>query len=204
MPGQTFLNECEGAAVARLLSLLGCGEQAACLAFDRLGSMVPAQFLALSAIADDERIHDALVHGLLVQLPQVPNGDPALLAMRRLHCRLGQMDTVMQCAGIAALDSAVCTLLSFLLRSWTESPSLGSLGAVLRRIRGDEVRHVIVTREIALTSPRDSVIRDAGARAREEMGAALALAGDHFEQLGFDPDTLLRAIVRLPDGLLSA
>jgi hypothetical protein len=204
IPVAVCLDDEHGAALAHLLSLLGCGEQAACLAFDRLGAGIAAQRQALASIADDERVHDALVRGLLDQLPTVQTDDAAHTAMRRVHCRLGQSDETLQCAGIAALDSAVCTLLSALLRNQTAFPASDGAGAVLRRIRDDEARHVMITREIALTSSRHSMIRDAGARARQELGAALALAADHFEQLGFDPDTLLRAIVRLPDGLLSA
>ncbi len=188
--------------LARLLSLLGCSEEAACLSFEQLQRAHPAAHDALGAIAQDERHHDALLRGLLARLPDPGPQTPALAAMRRVHSSLGRSDSGLQCAAIVALDSAVCVLLSQMLRC---GPGL-AMGAPLRdalgRIRDDEARHVAVTRAIALCDGRRRQLRDVAAQLRVDLADALALAADDMEVLGFDPDPLLAAVGRLPAGLL--
>ncbi|WP_068077674.1 hypothetical protein [Novosphingobium lentum] len=185
-----------------MLSLLGCGEEAACLSFDRLQRMAPAAHDALAAVARDERVHDALLRGLLARLPPAGPNSRALVAMRSVHKGLGQGDPGLQCAGIAALDSAVCTLLSGMLRRGTHLPWHGPLRAVLRKIRDDEARHVAVTQAIALRNGETNKLRAAAAQLRHDLVVALTLAGNDFEALGIDPDRTLAAIAGLPTGLL--
>lgn len=193
-----------GLALSRLLALLGCGEEAACLAFDRLQGSAPHHALALASVAHDERVHDALLRGLMQSLPPTPTAFPAIAAMRGIHIRLGRSCLLAQCAGIAALDSAVCTLLSALLKAGSNIPPLSPLRPVLRRIRDDEARHVALTRRIALTGKNIAVQRDVAARTRHDLALVLEDVAGDFEQLGADPATLLASITRLPDGLLSA
>lgn len=188
--------------LARLLSLLGCGEEAACLSFDRLQRMHPAARGALGSIAQDERHHDALLRGLLARLPGPGPETLALAAMRRIHTELGCSDPGLQLAAIVALDSALCLLLSQLLRRGSAVAMCAPLRNSLSRIRSDEARHVAVARAIALSDGRRRQLRDVAAKLRADLAAALVLAADDLELLGFDPDRMLPAIGRLPSGLL--
>ena len=190
--------------LGRLLALLGCGEEAACLSFDRLQMIVPNHARMLASIAEDERRHDAMLQGLLAELQVEPPCQAAMTGMRRIHARLGRTAVFGQCAGIAALDSAVCTLLSALLRPGTGIPLYTGLHKALRRIRNDETRHVAITRGIALTSNTLPQLRDVAARTRSDLAHALAHVANDFGQLGVDPVPLLARIARLPDGLLTA
>ncbi len=192
------------APLGRLLALLGCGEEAACLAFDRLQSLAPSHVHALASIALDERSHDAMLQGIMAGMQPEPPCQPAMAAMRRIHVRLGRSPLLGQCAGIAALDSALCTLLSALLGTASHIPQASGLHAVLRRIRDDEARHVAITRDIALTSPTFPQLRDLAARTRRDLADALAHVADDFEQLGINPMPLLARVACLPNGLLSA
>ena len=188
--------------LARLLSLLGCSEEAACLSFEHLQRLHPAAHDALGAIACDERYHDALLRGLLAQLPDAGPVTPALAAMRRVHTSLGRSDPGLQCAAIVALDSALCLLLSQLLRRGSVVALCAPLRISLSRIRDDEARHVAVTRAIALSGGSRRQLREVASEFRAELAAALTMAGDDLELMGLDPDRTLATIGRLPMGLL--
>ena len=188
--------------LARLLSLLGCSEEAAYLSFEHLQRLHPAAHDALGAIAQDERQHDALLRGLLARLPDPGPVTPALAAMRGVHTGLDRSDPRLQCAAIVALDSALCLLLSQMLRRGSAVAMCAPLRNSLSRIRDDEARHVAVTRAIALSEGRRRQLRDVAAQLRADLASALALAADDLELLGFDPDRMLAAIGRLPSGLL--
>lgn len=193
-------------ALARLIPLLGCGEEAAALAFDGLacsGSVSPVAAVTLQAIAAEERIHEDLMRGLAAALPRT-DAENTLRAARRLHVSLGAGSTVMHLARIAALDAAVCTILSRLLR--LNSPLLASrqVHSTLSRIRRDEARHVAVSRALVLETGGSQSLRAVGAEARLALARVLMLEGDAFETLGVDPAALERDIARLPDKLLAA
>lgn len=191
-------------ALARLVALLGCGEEAACLSFDRLQALVPAQRFALARVAADERIHDALLGGLSASLPNARPPARALSAMRSLHASLGRGSLAEQCAGIAALDSAVCLLLSHLLARCAMVRPIGEARAVLQRIRHDEARHVVVTRTIAMQADAQPVLLKMAERARYDLATALTHAADDLEAVGVDAGVALAAIAKVPRGLFPA
>ena len=192
-------------ALARLVPLLGCGEEAAALAFDGLASSDgdPATAAALNAIADEERVHDALLQGLAASLSVVPTA-ALRRAARRFHIDLGRGSTLAHLARIAAIDAGVCTILSRLLRR--TSPVAGDrvVANMLARIRSDETRHVRLSRSLVLARADGRRFEDVAQSAREALANVLMLADDAFEALAVDPAKLRADIYRLPRGLLGA
>ena len=199
------LSSAKAGALSQLLPLLGCGEEAAALAFDALadGAEDDAASIALRTIADEEQVHKGLIAGLIVALPP-PHGQAAVLrAAQRFHIRLAAGGNTAHLAKIAAVDAAVCTVLSRLLRPRAPLTADAGITAILRRIHRDEARHVRVSRVLAgrcETPPRLDALAEP---ARVALANVLGLAGDAFEVLGVDPRTLLDDCGRLPRGLFA-
>ncbi len=194
------------AALGRLIPILGCGEEAATLAFDglaRAGVAEPSVVLALRRVAAEEQLHDALMHRLALMLPQ-PRDERAVRVARRMHIQLSDGGFLAHLARIAALDSAVCTIFSRLLRPGLSLACCPEIASMLGRIRRDEARHVALTRSIVLAHGTSARLRDFGANARTALAGVLAMEADAFEALEVDADGLVRAVSRLPDGLLTA
>jgi hypothetical protein len=200
------LDEGSARALATLIPLLGCGEEAAALAFDGLAENQADDFAAnaLEQIALEERVHDYLMHQLQSCLPEVPQRTAMMRAARRFHVELGLGDPGLHLARIAALDSAVCLILSRLIRDGTPIRSDPAVYGILRRIRDDEARHVRVSRTVALATGNRRVMKNAAMAARDALASILTLAEDAFEALKVDPAALERDIRRLPDGLFTA
>jgi hypothetical protein len=196
----------QASALARLVPLLGCGEEAAALAFDGLAGSCgddPATTLALRKIAAEERIHEQIMHGLAAALPEVAKQDDIMRAARRLHVQLGAGGARLHLAKIAALDAAVCTVLSRLLRPCGALSSDPEVHALLSRIRRDEARHVSLSRALVLSAGASVKLRDVGAAARRALANVLMLEASAFEALGVDPLELERDVAVLPNGLLA-
>ena len=192
-------------ALAELLPLLCCGEEAAVVGFDRLGQaggFDPDMRGTLRKIADDERQHDAILRGLCAALPASAQDRAVQHRARRFHLSLPRGGTVLHLARIAGLDAAVCTILSGLLRPGAALSRDVVVCAALTHIRKDETRHVVVSRGIALAAADRQAVRNAAAEARGALAELLAYGANAFEALGIDPDRLLLDIERLPDGLL--
>lgn len=200
------LRDREAQALAELLPLLGCGEEAAAMAFDALADTVshPGAGPALAQIAAEERMHDALLRQLQMALPAPSNVRATISASRRFHIRLCVGGTTAHLARIAALDAAVCTILSRLIRPGTAVATDPVAFTVFRRIRDDEARHVALSRRLALAGADAVVLRDIGAATRGSLADILVLAAPAFDALGVDPDALDRSLRRLPNGLLRA
>ena len=192
-------------ALAALVPLLGCGEEAAVVGFDRLSRASGLDHRArtlLQNIADEERNHDAMLRSLRAALPRVVEDAAAQQRTRRLHLSLSRGGTVLHLARIAGLDAAVCTILSRLLRPGRALSNDDCVRSVLSHIRSDETRHVLVSRDLALAAPHRQAVRSAAAEARAGLAELLAYGADAFEVLGVDPDRLVRDIGYLPNGLL--
>lgn len=192
-------------ALAHLVPLLCCGEEAAVVGFDRLGQaggLDPDLRGTLRKIADDERRHDAILRGLCAALPASTQDRAVQHRARNFHLSLPRGGTVLHLARIAGLDAAVCTILSRLLRPGAAISRDDGVHAVLTHIRKDETRHVMVSRGIALAAADRQAVRSAAAEARGALAELLAFGADSFEGLGIDPDRLLSDVKRLPDGLL--
>ncbi len=202
----SHLREDHAAALARLVPILGCGEEAASLAFDGLARANAADKVASAAlrqIAADERIHDGMMHALADVLPAI-SGEASIRAARRLHIQLGTGGTAIHLARIAALDAAVCTILSRMLRPSVSLAADAFVHGTLSRIHRDEARHVALSRALVLASGTTAQLRDVGAQARGALASVLMLEADAFETLQIDPAALERDVSRLPDGLLCA
>lgn len=192
-------------ALAELVPLLCCGEEAAVVGFDRLsraGGLACCARAVMLTIADDERRHDAMLHSLRAALPHYVQNPAIRDRARQLHLDLSRGGTVLHLARIAGLDAAVCTILSRLLRPGLSLSSDASVRSVLNHIRGDETRHVLVSRGVALAAPDRRAVRSAAAEARTGLAELLTFGEDAFEALGVDPDRLVRDIACLPNGLL--
>lgn len=200
------LDDPSATALATLIPLLGCGEEAAALAFDGLAKSAVDDVgrYALRAISADERVHDALLRALAAQLPDGPDATQLRRATRRFHINLGRGGPALHFARIAAVDAAVCTILSRLLRPELPLARDPVTLATFTRIRSDEVRHVAVSRGLAKGRASRRELDDVGAAARAALAAILELGGDAFESLGVAPEALFRDVAKLPDGMFSA
>jgi hypothetical protein len=197
----------EGAAhaLAGLLPILGCGEEAAGLAFYDLADGEDAEAAkVLRHVAAEEQIHDGLIQAMAAGLPAPPDQTRLRAMSRRFHLELGRGDPAIRLARIAALDSAVCLLLSRLLRPGTPLAEDATLAPVLRRIARDEARHVRITREFAIGRMSETSLQTEGSMVRERLGTLLGEAGDAFEALSFDPRWLQTDVARLPAALYRA
>jgi rubrerythrin len=206
-PLRIQLDDRPGAALAALLPLLGCGEEAAGMAFDGLAECHAGDdqaALTLRAIAEEERRHDLLIRLLQRGLPAPMPDAVAIEAARRFHIGLVRGGAALHLARIAALDSAVCTMFGRLLRPRGSIAADPEVASVLRRIHRDEARHVRVARKLALETGSPPAMRDAAAAARDGLANILRLASAAFEDMQIDPASLDRDIRRLPDGLLTA
>ena len=203
--GIVALDDLSARALATLIPLLGCGEEAAALAFDGLAESADDDVgrYALRAIAAEERVHDALLRGLAAQLPDGSDAKKLQRAARRFHIDLGRGGPALHFARIAAVDAAVCMILSRLLRAGLPLARDPVTLATLARIRSDEARHVAVSRGMAAGRASRRDLDDVGAAARGALAGILELGGAAFESLGVAPEALLRDVARLPDGMFA-
>lgn len=192
-------------ALAKLVPLLGCGEEAAALAFDGLAARDgdPATAAALRAIAEEERVHDSLLHSLSEALPAVST-EALQQQARRFHIHLGRGSTLAHLARIAAIDAGVCLILSRLLRPGAPVSGDPAVARMLARIRMDETRHVRLSRSLVLERADGRRFEDIAAAAREALADVVMLAANAFESLAVDPARLQADLRSLPQGLLRA
>lgn len=203
-PCALALDDESAGALAELLPLLGCGEEAAIASFGRLAldsSLEADARAALHAIAIDERRHDALLCGLRDALPMPPSNPALRRASRQFHLAISQGGAQVHLARIAGVDAAVCTVLSRLLGSASTVANDPGVARVLGHIRRDEARHVHTSREIAIAALGRSRARDAAAEARAGLADLLALGAGAFARIGVEPDRLLAQVRDLPNGL---
>lgn len=200
-----MLGERQAAALAVLVPLLGCGEEAAALAFDGLAGMErdPDAARTLATIAAEEREHDALLTALVDGLPATDEAATLRRAARRFHIRLGVGRPAAHLGRIAAIDAAVCTVLSRLLRPGNPLASDATTATLFARIHRDEARHVRVSRQLATARLARAELDDLAAGARAALADVLMLAGGAFEALGVDARILHRDLARVPDGLFA-
>jgi hypothetical protein len=196
----------EAEALAALLPLLGCGEEAAAIAFDGLANTAghPAARAVMAGIAAEEREHDTLLKCLMRALPPAAGASEVMRRSRRFHVSLGRGGVALHLTRIAAIDAAVCTLLSRLLRADAPLGRDPAVLAILGRIRKDEARHVRASRGIVLAGALPPGCRDAAALARQALAHILMLEAVSFDALCVDPDALFRDLSNLPEGLLAA
>ncbi|MBC2668480.1 3-oxoacyl-ACP synthase [Novosphingobium piscinae] len=202
-PIEVRLGDRSAEALATLVPLLGCGEEAAAIAFDGLAARDSdlAAARALREIAAEERVHDRLLYGLAESLPPV---EVAALrrAARRFHIDLGRGSTCAHLARIAAIDAGVCLILSRLLRPGSPVAEDRSVADRLARIRLDETRHVRLSRSLVLARANGKTFEDVAHAARVALADVIMLAADAFEDLAVDPARLQADLAALSPGLL--
>lgn len=187
-------------ALAELMPLLGCGEEAASLAFEGLAQRASAtEATALRSIAAEELEHEALFAGLSASLPQPQQAEQLRRAARRFHISLGVGGPRHHLARIAALDSGVCLIFGRLVHAApiTAAPQVR---AMFDRVRRDESRHVMIARRLVAAGEQWDP-RPLGEAARVGLSATLGLGAAFFERLEIDPDRLLRDLAHLPSNL---
>lgn len=199
--GESDLGGERGAALATLLPILGCGEEAASLSFAMMAAhrrLPAAASQALAGIAADEQWHDALIGDLIAALPPVAADAELLAATRAMHVSLGRTVITGRLARVAGLDSAVCLILARVLK---RLPAASPAAAVLKRIHADEARHVAISGAIAADLAPAGALNDEAAHARGLLASVIAPVGGAFEALGVDADRLRRDLARVPAGL---
>ena len=200
------LSEKNARAVATLLPLLGCGEEAASFAFDDIADHFTKahERYALHGIALEERVHDDIIQELIATMPVRPDVSEMLKSAKHFHVKLGRGTPAERLARIAALDAAVCLILSRLTRARAPITTDSFITSHLIRIRNDEARHVSVSRALAIAVLPRAELDDLGAAIRWAFADVLMLGAGALETLGVDPWALARDIRALPNGLFRA
>lgn len=193
-------------ALSELIVLLGCGEEAAAIAFAGLAARDadPVAVDALDRVAAEELAHDALLVALASTLPAPRDAPQWLRATRRFHLLAGRGGTVDHLARVAAIDAGVCTVLARITASHRPVGADPVAHAVLARIHCDEGRHVRLSRRLAIDRADGRSLVEVAVAARQGLADVLALGASAFEALSVDPDALLRDVRALPPGLFRA
>jgi hypothetical protein len=187
------------------LVIFACGEESAALAFSHLADAKAAECAraGLALVAAEEMVHEGLLSRLRGVLP-TPVRDPGLrLAQLRFYHDIGHRDVGLHFAAIAALDSAVCTILSALLQRGRPLAGEPIASAIFARIHREETGHVRLSRSLVTALAARCAAGEAAARARLGLVEILARRADAFEQLAVDPDRLFARLATLPPGLLA-
>ncbi len=186
-------------AAARLTTVLLCGEQSAVRVFaaEVQRGRAPAQALrALSAIEQDEHLHECALLEFAEHLPK-PDGLHALKRRsQRFFAQLGRVDDMARHFGqISQLDSTVCRIMWHMEKSSLDK--LSPLRLIAEQIKKDEARHVAVSRRYAasLGLARDTRAED-GLYIADRMIEMLDELTDSFESVGVDSDQLFASIRR--------
>jgi len=191
------LSECQMTALGQLLPSLLCGEESAFQVFWREGhasshvQMNRSEALA-NQIALEELEHERLLQDLRDCCPVPSNLASTLVRARRFFVRMASRDPALHFARVAALDSAVCIILSTLVKPLSRATALIE---IFNRIRSDEARHVRFSRRHSYElGANASVLANTAVRIRSELVAFLYPLGNSFEALGLDADHLFRRV----------
>jgi hypothetical protein len=193
-------------ALAELLPLLLCGEESAVLTFGlhaQSASLAPAARLEFRGIQIDEARHAKWLQLLRVTLPP-PRLDSRLrMQLRHFYVRMGDPDLGGHLARIAALDSAVCSILGALRERRGPISSDPVTSGLLGSIHRDEARHVTIARCHARRLREAPVLHDLAVATRRQLTRILVERGDAFELLGICPDRLFDRLLRVPRSLFA-
>ena len=182
-------------AISDLLPVLICGEASAEQAFGRavqsLSARLPAAMTqALRSIEDDERRHGRVLGQLCETLPPPRSQRPARAAARFVR-QIQQRDPARHLANIAALDAALCRVLSGVCQPGRPLARNPALLAVFDGIRRDEARHVRISRRTAMHLGLGAdVLRHARMTVGEAFAALLLPQAAAFAVLGIDESEL--------------
>jgi hypothetical protein len=190
-------------ALSELLQVFACGEESAFLAFARLGRspLEAAARCGLARISGEELIHERILRSLRGALPAPARDRELQHALLRFYHGIAHVEIGLHLASIAALDSAVCVILSTLLEPRCVLAQEPSVARVFRRIHRDEAGHIRLSRRIAGELARRDVIGAVAESTRRGLVGVLARRGAAFERLGVDAARLFQRLRRVPDGL---
>jgi hypothetical protein len=143
------LSEAQVTALGRLVPSLLCGEESAFQIFRREGHRVSDPQLNRSRalayrIAVEELEHERLLQKLRSCCPVPSDMGSILPRTRQFFLRMASRDPAIHFARVAALDSAVCIILSALVKPLSRATLLV---AIFNRIRRDEAWHVRFSRQ---------------------------------------------------------
>lgn len=203
LPGPLRLGDAQAVALSELLQVFACGEESAALAFARLGAspLEDTARSALARVAEEELIHERLLRGLRGALPAPAPDRELRRALLRFYHDIAQADIGLHLASIAALDSAVCSILAALLEPDRVLAQEPVASAIFRRIHRDEAGHVRLSHRIAAELVQGDAIGAIAENARLGLVGVLARRGAAFDGLGVDAGRLFTRIGRVPNGL---
>jgi hypothetical protein len=193
-------------ATACLLPLLLCGEESASIVFSSLRvTTLPLPTLALQAVAHDEQQHECwlreLANALATTLSTPTSTTPMQREARRFFVQLQHRNAGVQFARIAALDSAVCLILSELHKAERPLGQEPLFRDTLQRIHRDEARHVAVTRDYTKMLVARSTAMETAEAVRISLVQLLETGAAAFETLQVDSQRLFKRLLHLPHGL---
>ena len=188
-------------ALAELLPLVLCGEESAALAFGHYAGSTALHAAArkeLDHIRSDEERHARWLQRLKLGLP-APRQDAWLAQqLRRFYSGMCEPEPGRHLARIAALDSAVCTLLGVLRRRHGPIAADAALSCLFAHIHRDEARHAAVASRHAGRIANGTDLRGIAFQTRASLTQLLAKRADALEQLGLCPDTMMRRLGSVP------
>jgi hypothetical protein len=189
------LSECQVTALGQLLPSLLCGEESAFQVFWREGHgfsnvQINRSEALASQIALEELEHERLLQDLRGCCPVPSDVASSLVRTRRFFVRMASRDPAVHFARVAALDSAVCIILSTLAKPLSRATALIE---IFNRIRSDEARHVRFSRRHSYELGAEaSLLAKTAACISGELVTLLYPLGGAFEDLGVDADHLFR------------
>ncbi|MBY0402792.1 MAG: hypothetical protein K2X66_02760 [Cyanobacteria bacterium] len=199
------LSEWKASALAKLMSVLCCGEESAIIAFKGL-SQNPELPLSvqqhLQQIAQDECHHDELLGNVRFSLPTPPVDAALIRALRKFFISIHTQDLGEHLTQIAALDSGVCAILSTFLNSglFKDEPHMFE---IFNTIHADEAQHSAVALEMAKTYRKNAGLKEQAEQTRLGLRQILSYRADAMETLGINWDTLDQRLQKLPRAFLS-
>lgn len=206
MPGELLrLRSAEVEALSEMLQAFACGEESAALAFGQLSRHAAGAAArdALAVIADEEAGHEGLLRGLRAALPDPAPNRELRLALIRFYSGLAFDDPGRHLAGIAALDSGVCTVVAAILRRPAPLAQESHVAAVFSRIRREEAGHVRLSRTLARELGSRAALDQVAEQTRHGLVEVLSHRGAAFDTLGVDPDRLFAELRHSPAGLFA-
>ena len=193
----------QASALAALLPTLLCGEESASLVFEQFAARAgadPRRF-ALARIASEEATHETLLRALRIALDEAGHSAATTPGIQQFFRGAGDHDPGRHFARIAALDSALCTLLAELRRGCRLFVENRTIGAIFARIHRDEARHVVTSLGFAsiICSRAERLATAEDMRGR--FVRMLMNQADALETLGIDPDRLFARLSTVPSSL---
>jgi hypothetical protein len=189
--------------LSRIVPTMMCGEESAVHIFRKESKRVEdIRSMAVSGsllwqIALEEAEHERLLSRMRNCLPISIDLAPLRRRARYFFVRVASRDPGIHFARIAGLDSGVCITLNCMLNSSAALAKTPNAYQIWSRIWRDEARHVRISRrhvlDLGLTQAQ---LVEEGKRVRKNYADILVLPlANDFENIGVDPDRLLRRIV---------